>query len=406
MVRGDIAAAVTDTQIVIATYGGAPKLIPVNGSLDKYVMIHSGGSSRPTVSTVTISAAGAISTVIDTLEVTTDNATNPNICYMNGNYYAVVYALNNQTALKLLTIEIDTGGNITNTVIDGPDTIVADVSNGYPVVPIRITSTILAVFHTLSTGNVRVRTHNISTLGQITATGIDSLELDANAIGMGSACHVYGDYYACAYTGQDSDGWLATVQIDSLGAIPATVTDTLEFDTTYAMNPCIIPARNNYYLIVYRDTDGDGKACTVSISQTGVMPAAVTDTLEFDTANCTRPWAVKVDSGVYAVAYDGTDNDGFLVTFLIEDNGEIGAAVVDSFEFDAGKGQNCYILLVEDSSGEVAIAYNGVNDDGTIVTVTITIVAGELKGNLAVVGQRLHYYGSDGVEYSIQGVAV
>ena len=69
---------------------------------------------------------------------------------------------------------------------------------------------------------------------------------------------------------------------------------------------------------------------TVEIADDGTISNAQIDTLEWDTANGYFPQIIPVSGDVYAIAYRGTDVDGFLKTVQITSDGQIGNAVIDS----------------------------------------------------------------------------
>ena len=55
---------------------------------------------------------------------------------------------------------------------------------------------------------------------------------------------------------------------------------------------------------------------------TAVKTQSEGNNLEYDTDNGQHNSIVQVDSDTYAVAYAGTDNDGFMATFTISADGE------------------------------------------------------------------------------------
>jgi len=85
-------------------------------------------------------------------------------------------------------------------------------------------------------------------------------------------------------------------------------------------------------------------------------------TLEFDTLKGKTPNIIPISGNVYAIAYAGDGDDGFLKTVTIATSGQITDAAISTFEFDTLKGITANIIPI---SGNVyAIAYTGDADDG------------------------------------------
>ena len=74
--------------------------------------------------------------------------------------------------------------------------------------------------------------------------------------------------------------------------------------------------------------------------ETGIEVHTVTvnDTLEFDTLKGLVPDIIPISGDVYAIAYAGDGDDGFLKTVQIATNGQITDNVTDTLEFDTLKG--------------------------------------------------------------------
>ena len=60
----------------------------------------------------------------------------------------------------------------------------------------------------------------------------------------------------------------------------------------------------------------------MEISANGQIADGVIDTLEFDTQMTTTPDIIPVSGNVYAIAYGGDGDDGFLKTVLITSSGQ------------------------------------------------------------------------------------
>ncbi|EMR75309.1 hypothetical protein MBGDF03_00749 [Thermoplasmatales archaeon SCGC AB-540-F20] len=78
---------------------------------------------------------------------------------------------------------------------------------------------------------------------------------------------------------------------------------------------------------------------------------------------------VHVSGDIYAIAYAGQGQDGYLKTVEIEENGDINNTVIESMMFDGDKGNEPDIIYV--SGGIFAIAYSGGGDEGIVITAEI-----------------------------------
>jgi hypothetical protein len=287
----------------------------------------------------------------------------------NSTSYTLPYPVNTITPLIIATKtaglqEEVPAGTITKVVIDN---LQLDTTSYTPRI-IKIVSGVYAAIYRSSTNSIILKTVGIADSGTVTNTNIDSLVLDATSYEP-DIIYVSGNTYAIAYRGTGSDGFLKTVSIAGDGNIGNTVIDTLEFDTANGFEPSIIHVTGNIYAIAYRGTNSDGFLITASIASDGNIGNAVIDTLEFDTADGNTPDIIYVAGNIYAVVYRGTGSDGFLKTVSIASDGNIGNAEIDTLEFDTA---DCYepdILYVSDDV--YAIAYRGTGNDGFLISLEI-----------------------------------
>jgi len=175
--------------------------------------------------------------------------------------------------------------------------------------------------------------------------------------------------YVIAYTGDTDDGFLKTVQIAGSGEIGNEEIDSFEFDVVKGKTPDIIPISGDVYAIAYAEDGDDGRLITVTIANDGQITEAIIDSVEFDNAKGKTPNIIHISGNVYAIAYAGDGDDGWLITGTITAAGQITDTLIDSLEFDPVKGKTPNIIPI---SGNVyAIAYAGDLDDGFLITVTI-----------------------------------
>jgi len=307
-------------------------------------------------------------TVNDTLEFDTDEGRTPSITPVSGDVYAIAYdgEAGPGSVGYLKTVQITSSGNITDTVID---TLEFDAVKGKTPDIINISGDIYAIAYAGDGDDGLLKTVEIAASGNITDTVIDELEFDTLKGLEPSIIPISGDIYAIAYAGDGDDGFLKTVEIAANGQITNTVIGTLEFDAVKGKTPDIINVSGDVYAVAYAGPDDDGFLKTVQIASSGQIINTVIDTLEFDTDAGKTPVITNVSGDVYAIVYNGKDDDGFLKTVDITDDGNILDTVTNTPEFDPEKGKELDIIHI---SGDVyAIAYAGRDDDGFLKTVDL-----------------------------------
>ena len=415
--NGQITNTVIDTLEFDTLSGITPNIIHINEKV--YAVAYSGDGDDGFLKTVEIESTGQITnTVIDTLEFDTTQGLTPNIIPISGDYFAIAYSGDGDDGF-LKIVEITNSGQITNTIIDSTEfdttqgitpNIIQISDNVYTVAYsgdgddgylksieilieeeeedsintgsfefnsaatnkpniIHISGNVYAIAYHVLDNDGFLKTVEIATNGQITNAAIDTLEFDTTQGITPNIIHISGNVYAIAYTGSDDDGFLKTIEIATTGQITDTVIDTLEFDTILCYDPNIILMSDNLYGVVYRGTGDDGFLKTIEIATTGQITDLVVDTLEFDTSYCDDPKIISVLGNVYAIAYTGSDNDGFIKTVEIATNGQITDTVLDTLEFDTVQALRPVIIHV---SGNIyALVYEDSSSDGLLKTVEI-----------------------------------
>jgi hypothetical protein len=357
-------ATIFDTLEFDAVKGKVPDTIHVSG--DIYAIAYQADGDLGTVKTVEISSAGAITdTVVDTLEFDTVEGKEPEIINIIGDIYAIAYTDKFSDGF-LKTVEISSAGVITDTVID-----TLEFDDDYGLTPdiIHVSGDIYAIAYTGKFSNGFLKTVGISSAGAITDAVVDTLEFDAVEGKVPDIIHVSGDIYSIAYTGDGDDGFLKTVEISSAGAITDTVVDSLEFDAVKGMVPNISHVSGDIYAIAYQGDGDDGFLKTVEISAAGAITDTVVDSLEFDAVKGMVPDIIHVSGDIYAITYQADGDLGFLKTVEISSTGAITDTVLDTLEFETVNGKVPKIIHV---SGNIyAVAYQGDGDDGFLKTVNI-----------------------------------
>ena len=315
--------------------------------------------------TVSPTPAATPTPAADTLEFDAQKGNTPNIIPISGDVYAIAYTGNGDDGF-LKTFEITANGQITDTAID---TLEFDTQKGNTPSIIPIAGDVYAIAYAGNGDDGFLKTVEIAANGQITDSVIDSLEFDTQKGKTPSIIPISGDVYAIAYAGNGDDGFLKTVEIASSGQITDSVIDSLEFDTQKGNTPNIIPVAGNVYAIAYAGNGDDGFLKTIEIAGNGQITDAVIDSLEFDTVKGKTPNIIPVSGNIYVIAYTGDGDDGILKVVDITVSGQITDAAIDTLEFDNQKGNTPNIIPV---SGNIyAIAYAGDGGDGFLKTVEI-----------------------------------
>jgi hypothetical protein len=245
-----------------------------------------------------------------------------------------------------------------------------DTSNGYEPNIIHVSGDVYAIAYRGSQDDGFLKTVNISSSGTINDTVIDTFEFDPSDCYDPNIIHISDNVYAIAYRGTQDDGFLRTITIASNGQITEPVIDTIEFDTQNGGEPNIIYVSGDVYAIAYRGFQDDGFLRTIIIASNGQITDTIIDTLEFDTSTCYEPNIIHILGNIFSIAYRGPDDDGFLKTTEIASNGQITDTIVDTLEFETA---TCYEPNIIHASGDVyAITYFiGTGFSGNLLTVRI-----------------------------------
>lgn len=360
---GDIANAVIDSLTFDSSTCYLPSMIMVSNNI--CAVAYLGKSNKCYLETLSIAASGDIgNSVIDTLTFS-NQSSEPDIVHVTGDVYAIAYRGNSDRGY-LITVTISASGDIGNSVIDS----LQFDSTGYEPAIIQVSGTTYAIaFRGYSTIGY-LKTVSIAASGVIGTSVINTMTFDATTCYTPSIIQVSGNTYAIAYCGPSNQGYLKTMSISASGVIGSPVINTLIFDTSACNEPDIVNVSGSTYAIAYRQSANQGCLKTISISTSGIIGSSAIDTFIFDPSACYEPNIVYVSGNVYAIAYRGSSNHGYLKTMSIASNGDIGASVIDTLQFDAS---TCYEpAIVNVTGGIFAIAYRAASDHGNLITVGIT----------------------------------
>lgn len=310
-------------------------------------------------------------------EFDTSRAYDPDVIHISGDIYAIGYeGVADDGFIQTHKIM---KGNISSAI----DSLEFDESDCAEPDMIHITNNVFAIVYQGTDGDGFLKTVEILSNGSITGV-IDTLEFDTARGKYPDIIHVYGSIYAIAYSGVGNDGFIVTVNISNNGSIADSIVDSFEYDTSLGEYPELINISNNIFASAYQGAGNGGFVATIWIDNNGSINNTVLDTLEFETVRCLTPDIIQVSDDIYAITYDGEGNDGWMVTINISDNGSIVDSVIDSFEWDTGDAGEATIEHVIDDIYVIAYAKLDISArDGYMVTLDIASngTIGSIKDN-------------------------
>ena len=320
MAEGDIGAVIA-TLTYDDTRGKWPAVIHIAG--DVYAVAYDGPDNDGWIKTVTINSAGAMALVGGgSLEFEAGVAYEPDIIHIGDEVYAIAYRGPDDDGW-IKTVTITAAGAI---ALVGGGVLEFDTEEVYKVRIIHVTGDVYVIAHTGGVNVGELTTITITAAGAIALVSGGNLEFDAAKGLEADIIHVAGEVYAIAYRGPDDDGWIKTVTINSAGAMALVGGGSLEFDTSRGKLPTITHIDGEVYAIAYDGPDDDGWIKTVTITAAGAIALVGGGSLEFDTVQGTEPDIIHVSGNVYAVAYRNGDNKAQVKTVTITDAGAISFA--------------------------------------------------------------------------------
>jgi hypothetical protein len=178
---------------------------------------------------------------------------------------------------------------------------------------------------------------------------------------------ISGNIYAIVYRGNDSLGYLKTVEIADNGTISDQVIDSFIFESinkTYY--PRIIHISGDIYAIVYQADTKNGIIATVEISDEGLITDQVVDNLLIEDDYCEIPKIVHMHNDIYLIAYQSDQTDGYIAEISIESDGSISDSVLSKYKFNTGSnyhGMEPDVIRVSDNV--YGVAFRSGSQQGT-----------------------------------------
>jgi len=187
--------------------------------------------------------------------------------------------------------------------------------------------------------------------------------------------HVNDDIYLIAYANSDTNPkhvHLRSVQILENGTT-GPVLGFYSFDFKEVYDHELIHIHDNISAIVFRNNQGKGEIRTIEIFNNGtsITNTSINGTFIFDSVKCYEPDIVHISDNIYAIAYRGSIDEGYVKTVEILDNGEINQTAIDGFIFETiNESFDPEITRVKGNT--YTIAYSDGNDRGLLATVEIS----------------------------------
>jgi hypothetical protein len=283
--------------------------------------------------------------------------------------YQLGEAINGITpTVTVTTNSLGHGTEITGNITGIIDTYKYRPSVTYEANIIKVANTIYAVVTRTSSDKGVIQTFVIDTNGIITKSIISSYQFDSTCF-TPVIIHISGTVYAIAYRGSSYGGYLKTINIASNGIIAQSVISSMTFDTSSGYEPSIIPVSGNVYAVAYRGSSNKGYVKTVTIAANGIIGSSAISTLIFNSSTTYEPLLIKTSGNFYAIAYRDASNRGTLKTINIAENGVIDSSPISSLVFDNSHTATPDIIKISDTV--YAIYYTGVSNYGYLKTISI-----------------------------------
>ena len=351
------------------------KIIPVKNTI--YAIAYSGvnhNTNHGYLNTVEILDDGTIiKNVISSYTFDNSNSANrknPDIICIKDNVFALIYTGPNDDGI-LKTIKISDSGIINSNYIDIHEIGVFDFE--LPDI-INIDNNVYAMAYKGIDGDGFVKTFEVQNDGDIAENVIDCIRFHKGEILDPKLVHVNGNLYAVAYSNQTPDsvwhGIIKTITINDDGSFDGEKFE-FEFDGNRGIRPDIININGNIFAFVYRGVGDDGFINTVNIANDGTITTINSNPVEFEGSYCVTPDIYHIDAQIYAVAYRGPSNHGYIKTLTIENDGTIDISAMQSKKFD--NSYCCYPEIIKVSGNIYAITYTGPSTDGWVKTVKIDV---------------------------------
>ncbi|MDC0218224.1 hypothetical protein OAJ86_04300 [Nitrosopumilus sp.] len=363
------------------TIGRYNSLVQVDS--DTYALAHSGTGGKGYISTFTISSDGTSIVQVNTLKHDDNRGQFNSLVHVDSNTYALAYTGDNFFGY-ISTFTIDSAGAITPILIQdhtnhasASANLEHDDNQGKFNSLVQVDSNTYALAYSGNESNGYISTFTILSDGS-SIVEVETLEHDGSNGGHNSLLQIDSDTYALAYSGHRADGYVTTFTISSDGSsITEVAGSILEHDENKGEFNSLVHVGGDTYALAYSGNESDGYISTFTIDSNGAITPILIQyhavkggsaNLEHDEIQGIHHSLVQVDSDTYALAYTGTNANGFISTFTISSDGS-SIVKVKTLEHDTDVGN--YNSLVHVGSDIYALAYTSGQKDGWITTFKI-----------------------------------
>jgi hypothetical protein len=383
-------------------FGYQPNIINIYG--DTYAVVYKDQGHHGVIKTVNIASDGTFTQNIHNNSFTYSNKGFwPKITHVSEDIYLIVYSDSgsNPNNVYLETIKILNNGTIFPTISEyafGDQEV-------YDYDMLRISDDIIALVFRNQQNQGLIKTINVSQNGSSIVTDLENGTLifdDWNCFNP-DIVHVVNDTYAIAYKGNDSQGYLKTIEIANNGTIHDTVIDSHIFESINASdNPDIIHIADNIFSIVYK-SNTNGIITTVEISDTGYISNMNIDSLLFEDNLCNLPDVIHMKDDIYLIAYESDQQDGYVTVINIKTNGSISDNIITKIKINTGKtyhGAEPDIIRVSDVVYAIAFrsgSKSGSPHEGHLITGRLSLYDDSNFSNNPYLNRALYKKDSYGI---------
>lgn len=378
MAEGDIGSVQGELEFETGT-ALYPRIVHVAGNV--YAVAYYGPGEAGTLQAVSISGDGATLVKLAGALTFYGNAAHEiSLIHVAGTTFAVAYRdESGDGCIRAVSIAAD-GSSITSLA----GYLEFDTVQGKVPCLIQIKDTTFAVVYWGPGNDGFLKSLTIAADGSSISL-IATLEFDTVDGNRPWIIHVAEHVFAIAYSTTGTKAYIKTVTISDDGATLALVTGgTLAVHTAYSPVGTIIRAAGNVFAVTYWDISNDGWVRAVSISDDGTTLVKLTGVLEFDEDDGKYPDIIHISGNAYTIALPGNGSDGWLKGVTIAADGSSIAFGGGSVKF--GVTQGLYPNIMHIAGSIYAIAYRGPDNDGWIKTVEIETLAAAAVKHLMLVG--------------------
>jgi hypothetical protein len=246
---------------------------------------------------------------------------------------------------------------------------------GYEPDVIHVSGNVFAVVYR-DQGEIGVlKTVNIASDGTITE------DIHNNSLSVSDKCYwpkivkVTDDIYMIAFIQSSINPKFANLRTVRMldNGTTGPVLGSHTFGAKEVYDHCLIGISDNVTALIYRDKEDAGviKTMTVTENGTSINLDNANSSFVFESSNCYEPNIKRLSGNIYAIAYRGIDNLGYLKTVEIADNGVISDNVIDTLVFDSiNRSYNPQITHI---SGNIyGVVYRAETKNGILTTVEIS----------------------------------